>query len=244
MKSGTRYGIFKVMLDCPHCGNPVVVNGPLLQPLCNSCLKQVDVPENFWTDMLLDYERDYGGLEPGSGSDATVMTGSLILKYTCVKLPPPDPACPSCGENWDIASLETGTDGEMKCGKCGRTTPVFPAPVWLSGKVATATQVFFADRETADADSVGEPAEALRPVALSCPRCGGGLVVSLDSQRLLPCKYCGVDVYLPDAVWLKLHPARTAKFWMVRFEGRFDDSARSSPESAGDPPSGGERRPG
>lgn len=223
MGGGVRYGIFKVMLDCPHCGNPVIVNGPLLKPLCTSCQKRVEIPRDFWVDLLLDYEREYGGLEPGSGSDATVMTGSLTLKYTCVRLPPPDPACPSCEENWDVASLANGTDGEMRCGKCGRTTPVFPAPGWLSDGVPTARQVFFADREPEGADEGGEPAGAVRPIALSCPQCGGGLLITSDSERTVPCRFCNVDVYLPDGVWLRLHPAKTAKFWMVRFEGRFED---------------------
>ena len=33
-----------------------------------------------------------------------------------------------------------------------------------------------------------------------------------QTERTLRCKYCNVDVFLPDAVWLKLHPAKVAKF--------------------------------
>lgn len=223
MSRGTRYGIFKVMLDCPHCGNPVVVNGPLLHPACTSCQKRVEMPADVWKDILLDFEREYESLKPGSGSNATVMTGSLTIKYSSVKLPPPDPACPTCQENWDIASLSTGTDGEMRCRKCGRTTPVFPAPGWLSDRIPTARQVFFADREHAGADEGGEPSESFRPIALSCPLCGGGLLITPEMERTVPCRYCNADVYLPDGVWLKLHPAKTAKYWMVRFEGSFED---------------------
>jgi len=149
-----------------------------------------------------------------------MMSGNLTVKYSCVRLPPPDPACPKCETGWDIASVRNGTDGLLTCAKCGHTTPVFPAPPWLVGVVPQTRQVFFAERDGAPSAPGAEAGEA-RPVALSCPQCGGGLLVTGDSERMMPCKYCGVDVYLPDAVWLKLHPAKVAKYWMIRFEGPF-----------------------
>jgi len=216
VSANPRYGIFKVMVDCSHCGNPVVTNGPLSRVTCPSCLQTVSLPPDLWSGIIGDYLADYGKFEPGSGTDGTLMTGGLTVKFSCIRLPPPDPACPTCEENWDLKSVENGADRVLVCGKCGRTTPVYPAPSWLSGVVPSAKQVFFADREMQETDAVDKGA---RPIALTCPQCGGGIVVTADSDRTIPCKYCGVDVYLPDGVWLKLHPAKVAKFWMVRFEG-------------------------
>ncbi len=33
------------------------------------------------------------------------------------------------------------------------------------------------------------------------------------------CKYCQVDVYIPDPVCLRLHPVKTAREWYLTFEG-------------------------
>jgi uncharacterized protein YbaR (Trm112 family)/predicted RNA-binding Zn-ribbon protein involved in translation (DUF1610 family) len=221
MAGKTCYGIFKVIATCTNCGNPVVVNGPLTGLACPSCTKEVEIPRETWRTIIGGYLQDYAGTEPGSGSAGTLMSGSLTLKYNFVRLPPPDPACPGCQTAWELDSVRNGTDGTLTCKKCGRTTPVFPPPAWLKGIVPSAAQIFFGEREmdeAAGAAPVKPDEEAEKPIALFCPQCNGGLVVTGKSERTFPCKYCGVDVYLPDGVWLKLHPAKVAKFWMIRFE--------------------------
>lgn len=212
-----RYGIFKVIATCTSCGNPVVVNGPLAGPSCPSCRKELEIPPDVWESIIGDYIGDYHGTEPGSGNEGTLMSGGLTLRYTSIKLPPPDPACPACEENWDLESVENGANRKMVCGKCGRETDTYPAPSWLRGVVQSAKQIFFAEKESEQSESPMDA--AVKPVALSCPQCGGGLLITAESERTVPCKYCNVDVYLPDGVWLKLHPAKVAKFWMVRFDG-------------------------
>ena len=218
MAGKIRYGIFKVIATCTHCGNPVVVNGPLREPVCPSCLKAIPVPADVWAEIVGDYLADYSTTKPGSGGESTMMTGGLTIRYSSVRLPPPDPACPDCEENWDLRSVENGFDGVLRCAKCPRTTPVFPAPDWLAEKVPQAKQVFFAEREGSEQPD-GNP--SAKPVALTCPQCGGGLVVTGESERTVPCKYCEVDVYLPDGVWKRLHPSKTAKYWMIRFQGEY-----------------------
>jgi len=98
------------MVDCSHCGNPVVTNGPLSRTACPSCLQTVTLPPDLWGGIIGDYLADYDKLEPGSGTDGTLMTGDLTVKYSCVRLPPPAPACPTCEENWDLESVENGAD--------------------------------------------------------------------------------------------------------------------------------------
>lgn len=218
MAGSTRYGIFKVIATCTHCGNPVVVNGPMTAPKCPSCRKDLELSPDIWSEIIGDYVEEYEDTESGSGNEGTMMSGGLTLKYSCVKLPPPDPACPKCEENWDLDSVENGADRMLSCSKCGHATPVFPAPSWLSEVVPSARQIFFAEKE-ADQSEEGKETGEERPIALACPQCGGGLVITADCERTVPCKYCNVDVYLPDGVWLKLHPAKVANYWMVRFEG-------------------------
>jgi hypothetical protein len=46
------------------------------------------------------------------------------------------------------------------------------------------------------------------------------LKITSDRPRILPCEYCHSDVFLPDEVWVRLHPVETGRRFYVRFEGR------------------------
>jgi Zn finger protein HypA/HybF involved in hydrogenase expression len=220
MGEKNRYGIFKVIASCPHCGNPVPVNGPLLRLQCPSCQNAVGISAETWNQILKDYLEDYQDLEPGNGRDSTLI-GELTLKYTYIKLPPPQPACTKCETDWDLASITDGMDGVITCRKCGYTSPTYPPPDWLAAGVPVARQVFFGEREV-DETSESKQAQAVdeaRPIAMTCPQCSGSLLVTPQTERILRCSYCNTDIYLPDALWLKLHPAKAAKFWMIKFQG-------------------------
>ncbi len=218
MSNKQRLGIFKVIATCPHCGNPVPVNGPQCKPICPSCLKKVEINTQTWKQILEEYLEDYDNLKPGDGNSSTIM-GDLTLKCTSVKLPPPDPACPKCETNWNLIEIIDGMDSVITCKKCGHTAPTFPPPDWLHKNVDAVRQIFFADRDTGDAteNTVNLNAESVKPIALACPQCNGGLLITAQTDRIMKCKYCNVDVFLPDALWKKLHPSKEAKYWLVRF---------------------------
>ncbi|MBN1439708.1 MAG: hypothetical protein JW929_09885 [Anaerolineales bacterium] len=213
-----RFGIFQVIADCPHCGNPAPFNGPLRRLACPSCRKEIAIAPRTWHDLLGEYLNGYADLEPGGGNTSTVM-GELTLKCKSVKLPPPDPACPTCQTNWVLSGIPDGTDGVITCKQCGRTSPTFPPPDWLREGVPAAKQIFFAERESEGrpGQAADEAAQSRKPIALACPQCGGNLQVTAQDARIVRCKYCKADVFLPDALWGALHPAKDAKFWLVRF---------------------------
>jgi len=53
-------------------------------------------------------------------------------------------------------------------------------------------------------------------VLFSCLGCGAALKVDARTPRLLACQYCEATSYLPDALWLRLHPAqRKRPFWFL-----------------------------
>ena len=221
MAGNARYGIFKVIATCTNCGNPVVVNGPLARLACPTCTKDVEILDQAWAAIIERYLETYSNLKPGSGSSGTLMIGRISMSFEYRRLPPPMPACGKCQTDWELDSVKNGDDGTLTCNGCGIKAQVFPPPAWLKGIVPSAAQVFFGEREMDEAAG-GAPVEAdqaaEKPIALFCPQCNGGLVVTGKTERTFPCKYCGVDVYLPDGIWLKLHPAKVAKFWMIRFE--------------------------
>lgn len=51
-------------------------------------------------------------------------------------------------------------------------------------------------------------------VTFSCPNCGGTLEPD-GRARMIECPYCASGVGLPESVWLRLHPLRSARFWML-----------------------------
>ncbi len=220
MEKNVRYGIFKVIATCPQCGHPVPVNGPRRESVCPSCQQNVPIPTGMWQKVLGEFEKEFDALEAGNESKTTLM-GDLELKFSSVKLPPPDPACTQCESNWELEQITNGTDGVIICKNCGHTSPTFPAPEWLKPIAPTARQIFFGERDVDDPskNAASPEAEADRPIAMTCPQCNGSLLITAQTERTLRCKYCNVDVFLPDALWLKLHPVKVAKFWLVRFQG-------------------------
>ena len=219
MSETARYGMFKVLATCPHCGHPVPINGPQIQPTCPACQKPVPIPAETWHSMLEEYLQSYKGLQPGEGNDSTLISG-LTLKFTSVKLPPPDPACLKCETLWEMTEIKDGTDGVITCKKCGYASPTFPAPAWLTAGVPSAKQIFFAERITdgSPIKAVEQNHDPSQPIAMFCPQCSGSLLITTETERVTKCKYCNVDVFLPDELWLKLHPVKIAKFWLVRFQ--------------------------
>ncbi len=54
------------------------------------------------------------------------------------------------------------------------------------------------------------PAASTRPVRFPCPSCDASLSVD-GSSRTVECSYCHTSAYLPDDLWRRLHPVRTAR---------------------------------
>lgn len=56
-----------------------------------------------------------------------------------------------------------------------------------------------------------------KPTVMACMSCGGSLPVD-GSARLVTCQYCDANNYLPDGLWLALHPAAKRETWYVVFD--------------------------
>lgn len=71
--------------------------------------------------------------------------------------------------------------------------------------------------EGATGNSGTEGKAASEPVMFSCMACAGSLTVD-GSSRTIACGYCGGSNYLPDGLWLRLHPPRTVVTFFVVLE--------------------------
>lgn len=212
-----RYAAFKIRTSCSHCGNPLILNGPMRAPECPACLNPVEIAPSVWKGLMEDVVEEYHTLQDGQGSSSTMMIGGFTFKLQYYRA---TPKCLQCKTHMDADSVATGADMPLKCTSCGTAMDSFPAPAWLREKLPAVSQLFGAQREPGNEPSASmtETAEAVRPVVLHCPQCNGTLKITADSDRIVPCSYCDVDVYLPDAIWLRLHPVKVVSDWYVRLE--------------------------
>ncbi len=210
-----RYGCFKIMTNCGSCGLPVPVNGPMRRITCTSCFNDVNIESETLTGFFENLQEEYENLNEGEGMESTLMGGDGTFKYTYYRLAP---HCSSC--KGELQEIPADTDGTVSCVKCGAGNETFPAPAWLKEAMPSVLQIICAEREegTSRKAVAAVDNEGAGPVAMNCPQCGGSLIITGSSTRITKCGYCSIDVYVPDAIWLRLHPVKIAGEWYVRFE--------------------------
>ena len=123
------------------------------------------------------------------------------------------PLCPQCkGSLPGVDAIDA--EKTLKCPGCGKETAAFPAPEWLKGAVPQAAVLINASLQN---KPVGPDSGEVKPVLFSCLQCGSPLKVD-GSSRILTCEACDTDCYLPDPLWLRLHPALVMAKWMIGFQ--------------------------
>lgn len=205
-----EYGVFEWSINCPKCDSPVMLNGPLETAHCDKCQADIPIPHDYWKGILEDIMKEIKEeLEEGEGSNSTIFgTFKTTMMYGQLH-----PRCEKCKTGFEVneklEKIYTHT-----CSECGKKIPVSPAPEWLKGIFPYLKLVVNAELETGIRSN--EP-EVSGPIVFSCIKCGGALEVD-GTDRLVPCQYCGVNVYLPDDLWFRLHPAKTKERWFIGFE--------------------------
>ena len=201
-------------VQCEHCAQPVPVNGPARQVHCANC--EGDTPlHRLHEELVLVSE---GALQLGS-------------PYTHQGYEEASPQCARCGAQVPVDAWlgREGAVATLPCPSCGAALPTYPAPAWLKQRLPNARQVFGGDPEVARAEAglelqVEEAGQA--PVAMACPQCNGGLTITPETPRTMTCSFCGVSVFLPDALWLRLHPARKMRRWTLSFVGALKEKQK------------------
>ena len=213
---------FKCILhDCPSCGNPVPLNGPVRSTSCPTCLFEVKIPKDI-LDLMIDL--DFGRAVTWTASPHTTETLELPslgpITAQVERTSHPEAFCIAClsplgvhRQAWQQPSLE------VSCPSCELTNTFVECPEFLTESSVSVTHVAGLELESnIPADSAPKYSEAMKPVAISCPSCGGGLMITAESQRTTLCEYCGTSVYLPDDLWRQLHPVKKAECWEVVYQ--------------------------
>jgi hypothetical protein len=206
-----RYCSVKILDQCPHCGSGLPVNGVLRTIPCASCQKEVTFQDRYWRVMLEDLDDDF---EQGGGNYTINMTTSVRWKAE-------RPRCVKCDGELPVDDIPVGSDSDVFCPGCGARNATCPAPEYARAVLPSLSQIYCGERPGGSAGKEAlQPGEGPRPVILSCPQCAAALKVGADAERTVTCQFCSADVYLPDDLWLRLHPAKTTSVWYVRFDGK------------------------
>lgn len=200
----------EVGINCPRCESFLPLNGPVLKAHCRSCQSDIEIPESYWKDVIGDAMEDLRAMEKGTGTSSQIF-GQFRSSNKYGRL---DPYCLKCKTDFDDPwSLDPGMT--YSCKECGTEYPVQAAPEWLSTMFPNIMYLLNAEREGEDAENVAR--DSPNPVVFTCPQCGGALKVT-GEDRLVHCRYCDADVYLPDDLWLRLHPAKKKERWFLVYE--------------------------
>lgn len=203
------WSMMEITIDCPHCDSPVHVDGPYLNLKCGKCHSEIEFPEEVWKGTLEDVRSDVSGYEKGEGTNSNIF-GHFNMKMTYGRL---DFYCLKCKRDFEVED-DYSELTVVRCPECGSESPVYPAPEWFREAVPGASLIAGAWPE---GESGPEPDdEKPKPVAYSCPQCGGSLMID-GEKRLIECQYCSTNIYLPDDLWLTMHPVKTKTRWFIGY---------------------------
>lgn len=190
--------------SCGKCGQPVMVNGPLPEVLCHSCQSVVKIGQPTWRSLLGHVINAARGLADGEDNRMRLISGmefSVNLRRTA-------PACAVCS----AALPPPGAGGDpFSCPACGATVPAANPPEWLKRMVPEILLLVGAREEVPE--GVSGPGTG-QPVIFACPACGGNLSID-GTDRMVTCSFCRSSLYLPDDLWLRLHPVPTVQPWYL-----------------------------
>jgi len=203
------WSMIEMTIKCPDCDAPVHVDGPYRKVFCRTCRSDIEFPQEVWGDLVGDIKEEIAGFKPGEGTNSNIF-GHFNMTLTYGRLAP---YCSKCKREFVIEEDYNGSD-RLTCPDCDTVKPAFAAPEWLAKAVKGAVLVAGAWPEDNDAE---EHKTVSDPVAFSCPQCAGSLMID-GKERLIQCEYCETRVYLPDDLWLMLHPAKKKTRWFIGFE--------------------------
>jgi DNA-directed RNA polymerase subunit RPC12/RpoP len=192
---------------CTECGNDYPVNGLVERARCTRCGDVQRLSRSFWREDVLE---DVGSARtPGARGGGVTLGGPTV---ECRGLPP---LCRKCFTLLEMDALtsawrasQAGERAQIVCKGCGEAHAARMPPAW-------ALEIF-EDLSFVVGEVTGEPGpDGPKPVIFKCPSCLAALEIA-GEKRIVRCKYCSSDVYLPDDLWLHFNPAaKRARFWML-----------------------------
>jgi DNA-directed RNA polymerase subunit RPC12/RpoP len=204
----------EIKTTCEHCGGSLELNAFTNEVLCPTCQKMNEFPYGFWKKSIIESAlEDYGDLHEGEGQNQTVMTGEYTF-HTMYGLQPP--RCSKCKTKLDPSKFDQyAQSGEAVCQKCKNEISVRTLPENLKGDFGNIRYLIGEDRDMLEGSKgTMKTPEDIKPIMFTCPSCGGNLKID-GTKRIVTCTYCNQDIYLPDDLWLRMHPVKVVQRWYM-----------------------------
>ncbi|HWA07215.1 MAG TPA: hypothetical protein VG961_11755 [Ignavibacteria bacterium] len=196
-----KTSVFKLQIICPGCNNNVAVSGITDFDTCQNCGKKVNVSAVINDKMFgfMDKTKYMNGYLSGS-IEQMGGTGAYKLVYSSGQ--------PFCEECFTVIDEETAMNAinsgkAFTCPKCEHAMPVRAADAVLREFHPRAVGVL---NDSFGKDHAEKNTNKDSLLVFKCMTCGAALELSDDTDRKIRCKYCDNENYLPDSIWMKLHP--------------------------------------
>lgn len=202
----------EIRTQCRRCSQPVHVNALANRVHCGSCQNDIELSWEAWAAMLKDAIQDVPKYQAGTGGRVQIVRGpaaGMTVEYARF-----DPYCFACKTDFDPELLREHVGKEYPCPGCKKGAFVRALPEDARSSLPS---IAFLVAEDPSCFTVGDhkPAPA-KAIVFACPSCGGGLKLD-GTQRMVDCTFCQSSVYLPDDLWLRLHPVSTIRRWFFWF---------------------------
>jgi hypothetical protein len=210
----------EIKTACKSCGNSLSLNALTENVLCNACQNINHFPYESWKSSILESAlKEYSDLKEGEGQTQTVMTGQYTFQ---IMYGVQNPRCAKCKTYIDPAHLtDYAKAGSTKCSKCSNIISIRALPGELKEIFEGVSFIAGEDEDMFNTNKEGiKTPNAGKPVLFTCPSCAGNLEVD-GTDRMITCKFCNSQIYLPDDLWLRIHPVKTVERWYLVFDDKY-----------------------
>lgn len=213
---------------CKHCSSPIMLNAFTDQIMCPACNKYNNFSGEDWQSLLEDAVKEAPAFKPGEGQPSTIMRGEVTYHLMYGKQ---DPRCGKCKTEIDLAKLEEYCkSGHIHCSKCSNEIFIRKPTEFVIGSFPEVQYLIGEDDDQMKSSSVeGKLPASAKPILFTCPSCAGNLEID-GTDRMVSCKFCNSQIYLPDDLWFRLHPVKKVARWYMVLDENALPPAGKMPE--------------
>lgn len=185
--------------------------------LCPTCNQMNSFSAETWHSLLEDAVKEAPKFQVGEGQPSTIMRGEYTYSLTYGRQ---EPRCGKCKTGIDVTKIEEySTKGNVACTKCQNIIFVRKPSEMISASFSNVSYLVGEEDDMLSVNKTGTDVPASsKPILFTCPSCAGNLEID-GTNRMVTCKYCDSQIYLPDDLWFRLHPAKIVERWYMMVEG-------------------------
>ncbi len=195
--------------DCPRCGYPIMLDGFTSEITCESCHNMIVIHRDQWRYLFYSVYEETGKACNSSNSHLRIQipgTFEMCADASGVLTV----SCQQCSTPIDVQHLESGATA-LLCHQCGREHPLISLPKPTQAHSA----IFALDSRVREKESGHEQ---IARITMYCPNCNAPLKISRQNDRITACEFCNVEFLIPDSMWKRFHPMKTATPWFLLFD--------------------------